>query len=335
MIMEKKYRIAFIGAGNMAQAILQSQLQAGTDPSQIILASPRQEKLSQLAEKYSTKVTSNNSEAIEFADIIVLAVKPQMLTKIKQDFDVIHPKENQLIISVMAGATIDMIKKTTGYPKQQIIRTMPNMPALLQQGMTAIYSDTAVSEKFREIASAMMSPVGDILWLQEENDINKATAISGSGPAYFFLLFEQCYHWVKKNNSMDLSEKTFLQKLIHKDEYIAKARALFQLTIDALQNAGQALGLSSAQAAQMASITGIGALQLAAQSECSVSVLREQVTSKGGTTAAALNVLMAFPWQAFLSAYNEHDACLQYKACVLAAVNAAYQRASQLSMMAD
>jgi len=236
-------RIAFIGGGNMAQALMIGLQQRGFPMSNITVIDPDTGKHASLQAKLGVQTSAVLSVTTLEVDAVVLAVKPQQLQAVAQS---LAPQlQSQLVISVAAGIrTGDLSRWLGGY--QTLIRTMPNTPAQIQAGITGAYALPAVSVSQRVIADQLLQAAGEVVWLDAEEQLDAVTAISGSGPAYVFLM------------------------------------------IEALTAAGVALGLSEAQSQQLSLATFKGASLLAASSTTPVATLREQVTSKGGTTEQGL-----------------------------------------------
>jgi pyrroline-5-carboxylate reductase len=236
-------QIAFIGGGNMAQALMAGLQQRDFAMQQITVIDPDASKHANLQAKLGVKtVQTLSAEALQ-VDVIILAVKPQQLKVVAES---LAPYlQSQLIISVAAGIrTSDLSRWLNGY--KTLIRTMPNTPAQIQAGVTGVFALPVVSETQRHLTDSLLQAVGTVVWLTEEIQLDAVTAISGSGPAYVFLL------------------------------------------IESLTDAGVALGLDKEQALQLSIATFKGASLLAASSETPVATLREQVTSKGGTTEQGL-----------------------------------------------
>ncbi|WLG84554.1 pyrroline-5-carboxylate reductase [Pseudomonas cucumis] len=182
-----KTRIAFIGAGNMAASLIGGLRAKGLDAAQIRASDPGEETRARVSAEYGIEVFADNAEAIQGVDVIVLAVKPQAM---KAVCEAIRPnlKPNQLVVSIAAGITCASMKNWLG--AQPIVRCMPNTPALLRQGVSGLFATSEVSAEQRQQAEELLSAVGIALWLNEEQQLDAVTAVSGSGPAYFFLLIE-------------------------------------------------------------------------------------------------------------------------------------------------
>lgn len=238
-------KIAFIGGGNMASALiagLAGKLVAGAD---IHVVDPNADALARLGAQYGVSTGSAIDGALAACDAIVLAVKPQQMREVAA---ALLPQlaGAPLIVSIAAGIrAADLSRWLGGYGA--IVRTMPNTPALIGLGITGMVATAGVSAAQKAAADGIMKAVGQTVWLESEDLIDPVTAVSGSGPAYVFYF------------------------------------------IEAMQQAAEEMGLSAEQGKQLALATFTGAAQLAAQSDEAVSVLRERVTSRGGTTYAALS----------------------------------------------
>jgi pyrroline-5-carboxylate reductase len=240
-------KISFIGGGNMAGALV-GGLCDKTDaalcrPSDIHVVDVNAESLQRLKNQFGVNTSQQIDEQLRSADVIVLAVKPQQMREVAEQ---LAPHINkQLIISIAAGIRFNDLSGWLNH-YLVIVRTMPNMPALINQGITGMYAAPNVNAEQRSIADAIMRAVGATVWLDDEAMLDPLTAISGSGPAYVFYF------------------------------------------IEAMQKAAEEMGFSSEQGRQLAMATFMGAAQLANDSTESVTTLRERVTSKGGTTHAAI-----------------------------------------------
>ncbi len=237
--------IAFIGAGNMANALIRGLIAHGLAPDRLWAADTDPDKLNALELECGINTLADNHELVQLADVVVLAVKPQVaaavVADLKQDLQI----RQVLLLSVAAGITLDSLQAWS-HPNQAIARCMPNTPALVLSGASALFANAATSESQRQLAQDIMGAVGSVTWLRDENEMDAVTALSGSGPAYFFLLME------------------------------------------AMQEAGVALGLEPATASSLCLQTALGAAKLAMGSDVDVAELRRRVTSPGGTTEAAI-----------------------------------------------
>ncbi len=261
-------KIAFIGGGNMAAALIGGLLRDGCATVDLPVVEPDGARRGVLQQQFGIRATAAPDQTLRGVDVVVLAVKPQQM---RVACEALRPfLAAPLILSVAAGIRSADIGRWLG--SQAIVRTMPNTPALIGQGMTGIAATASVSAEQRAMAEAILRPTGTVLWFEEEVKLDAVTAVSGSGPAYVFYF------------------------------------------IEALQRAGVELGLSESESRALAVQTFVGAAQLAAAASEPISTLRERVTSKGGTTAAAL-------------------ACLQASdvaAHIVDAVHAAHRRAGEL-----
>ncbi len=191
--------ISFIGGGNMAQALIGGLISRGLPESQIQVADPVEQIRSILQEK-NIAVFTDNAKAIQNADVVVLAVKPQVLASVLKPLHGLF--ENKLIISIVAGVTIDTIATLTG--TQRIVRVMPNTPALVQTGAHGMYAEAVVSQEDRNLTTKILAATGLGLWVNSEAQIDAVTAVSGSGPAYFFYLMESM---IRAGKNLGLDEK--------------------------------------------------------------------------------------------------------------------------------
>lgn len=179
-------KIAFIGGGNMAQALIGGLLAQEIKANRIIVAEPVM-SLRELLTDRGLNVTADNRVAVVEADVVVLAVKPQMMAEVLAGVrDII---DGRLVISIAAGLTVQALSKMLG-GYQRIIRAMPNTPALVQTGATGLYAGANISEADRQQASAVLGGTGLVLWVEDEQLMHAVTAVSGSGPAYFFYWME-------------------------------------------------------------------------------------------------------------------------------------------------
>ena len=180
-------RIAFIGAGNMAASLIGGLLAQGIPASHIRASDPGAEQRAKIAAEHGIELFADNAQAIADADVIVLATKPQVL---KDVCLALAPslRAEQLLVSIAAGISCASLGNWLG--PRPIVRCMPNTPALLRQGVSGLYANAQVSPAQRAQAEQLLSAVGLALWLEQEQQIDAVTAVSGSGPAYFFLLIE-------------------------------------------------------------------------------------------------------------------------------------------------
>jgi pyrroline-5-carboxylate reductase len=243
-------RLAFIGGGNMAAALISGLIKRGISPGRLVVADPNPEQLKRLVRDFRIEAAPDNASAVHGAEVVILAVKPQLLRGVALGLAPHLEKGRPLVISVAAGIPHAALARWFG-PRIPVIRTMPNRPALNGFGATGLYAPAAVGAACRELAEDLMAAVSATVWVQHESQMDTVTALSGSGPAYFFLFME------------------------------------------ALEAAAHERGLPTDIAHRLTLETAFGAAQMARESPDTLATLREQVTSKGGTTAAALEVLNA------------------------------------------
>lgn len=245
---QKQITVAFIGAGNMARSLIIGLLQDKAE-FQLRVADPDQHQLDAIRQHWPEVVaTTDNAEAVLDADVVVLAVKPQILPTVVPALAEHLQHCQPLVISVAAGVQEASLNRWLG-GNAAVVRCMPNTPALVQAGATGLYANALVSTEQRSIAESILRAVGIALWFDEEAKLDTVTAVSGSGPAYFFLVME------------------------------------------AMQAAAEQQGLSREDAHLLVVQTALGAARLALESDDQPAELRQKVTSKGGTTEAALGVL--------------------------------------------
>lgn len=180
-------RIAFVGAGNMATSLIGGLIARAVPAENITASEPYAEQRERIAREHGIAVFEDNATAVAGADIVVLAVKPQVMKDVCLALAPALPAD-ALIVSIAAGIPCASLARWLG--DKAIVRCMPNTPALLHQGASGLYANARTSEAQREQADALLSAVGLVLWLDEEQQIDAVTAVSGSGPAYFFLLME-------------------------------------------------------------------------------------------------------------------------------------------------
>ncbi len=179
-----EYIIGFIGAGNMANSLICGLLATGFPAQRIWASDPDQQQLARLSRYQGIHLTSDNNEMLANADIIVVAVKPQVLADVVKPLQEQLLKRNALVISIAAGITTTALNQWL--PDVPVIRCMPNTPALVSKGMTGLFATTLVSAQQKQAADMIMQAVGETVWLEDEAFIDSVTAVSGSGPAYFF-----------------------------------------------------------------------------------------------------------------------------------------------------
>ena len=192
--------IGFIGGGNMAQALIGGLISRGLAPNRITVSDPVEQMRACLAEK-QVQVTEDNLVAIQEADIVLFAVKPQVLASVLKPLKGLL--QGKLVISIVAGAEISTIAKLLD--TDRIVRVMPNTPALVQTGAHGLYATDAVDAHDRALASQVLAATGLTLWVNSEAQIDAVTAVSGSGPAYFFYMMESM---IRAGKNLGLDEKT-------------------------------------------------------------------------------------------------------------------------------
>ncbi|MFT5594688.1 MAG: pyrroline-5-carboxylate reductase [Oceanicoccus sp.] len=181
--------IAFIGGGNMASAILGGLIENGFNSNDIFVSDPSEEKLAELAKQFSVNTTNDNNAVIAQADVVILAVKPQVMQHVIAPLKTVLADKKPLVISVAAGISLDSLSAWTD-PDLSIVRCMPNTPALVQQGASGLLANANVSDDEKDLTNSILNAVGISVWVNSETELDAVTALSGSGPAYFFLFIE-------------------------------------------------------------------------------------------------------------------------------------------------
>lgn len=182
--------IAFIGGGNMARAIASGLKRSGVDPAHILISEPLAERRAVLRQDFpGSSVSSDNNAVAADAGTMVLAVKPQILKAVCEDLRVVVQQRQPLVISIAAGPRVDDIDRWLG-GDLEIVRVMPNQPALVDQGISALFANARADELSRILAEKVMTAVGQAVWVEEESMLDAVTALSGTGPAYFYLLID-------------------------------------------------------------------------------------------------------------------------------------------------
>lgn len=181
--------ITFIGAGNMATSLIGGLVADGYESKSIIASDPDEGKLTDLSARFGIRQATDNRSAIEQADVAVLAVKPQILEQLCEEIRESVQQRQPLVVSIAAGIREADIQKWLG-GNITLVRTMPNTPAMLQAGATVLHAGGNVSEAQRDLAESILRAVGLTRWVDDEALMDTATALSGSGPAYFFLIME-------------------------------------------------------------------------------------------------------------------------------------------------
>ncbi|GAA0789893.1 pyrroline-5-carboxylate reductase [Marinobacterium sediminicola] len=180
--------VAFIGAGNMARAIIGGLLENGFAAQNIWAAEPESARLEDLAAQ-GLNTTTDNREAVAAADLVVLAVKPQIMQAVASELADAARQHQPLFVSIAAGISLEALERWLG-GDVAVVRCMPNTPSLVQTGASGLFANARVSELQREQATQILQAVGIALWVQSEAELDAVTAVSGSGPAYYFLMME-------------------------------------------------------------------------------------------------------------------------------------------------
>jgi pyrroline-5-carboxylate reductase len=181
-------RLAFVGAGVMAEAMIAGLInQQLVDPSHVVASHPRRDRRQKLGQRFGINLVESNVEAAADSDLVFLTVKPQILTPLMKQ---LHGKlaPSQIVVSIIAGANIGTLSRGLGH--DGIVRVMPNTPAQVGQGMSVWTSTPEVDERQRERVRRVLGALGEELWVEEEKYVDMATALSGTGPTYVFLMME-------------------------------------------------------------------------------------------------------------------------------------------------
>ena len=181
--------ISFIGGGNMATSLIGGLIADGRDPASIYVTDLDSAKLDSLAQRFRVQTSTDNDEAVRFANTVVFAVKPQVMATVVKAVAAAAEQHRPLFISIAAGVREPDIRRWLGYDAA-IVRSMPNTPALVGSGATALYANPHVSDEQRNLAESVLRAVGLTVWVDDEDLLDAVTALSGSGPAYFFLIME-------------------------------------------------------------------------------------------------------------------------------------------------
>lgn len=269
-------RITFIGGGNMARSLIGGLIQKGLPADKIKVSEPVAVLAESLAKDFSVATFADNNEAATDSNIWVFAVKPQVMKSVCQQLSALAQTNKPLIISIAAGITSEQLDAWLG-GNMPVVRIMPNTPALLGAGASGLFANRHVNAEQKQHAQDLMQATGITVWIENENLMDAVTAVSGSGPAYVFLLAE------------------------------------------AMQAAGIAQGLSQEAARALTNQTLLGAARMLSETAEPADVLRQRVTSPGGTTQAAIE---SFEAQGFRGIVNN-------------AIEAATQRGRALSAAND
>ncbi|MGL5429557.1 MAG: pyrroline-5-carboxylate reductase [Vibrio sp.] len=266
--------IAFIGAGNMAHAIIAGLIASGYPATQIVASAPSLTRRQPLETQYGIRTTSDNLVAAQHADVVVLAVKPQLMAEVCKPLQSVD-FSGKLVISIAAGISVQRLNQMLA-TELNVVRVMPNTPSLVNLGMSGLYAPDSVSQADKTFTTQLMQSVGEVCWVEKESAINSVIAAAGSAPAYFFL---------------------FMQ---------------------AMQQEAMAQGFDQATARLLVQQSALGAAAMVkANPDLSLDTLREQVTSKGGTTAQAIQT------------FNDH----QLSEIVAKAMQAAVARAQEMEQL--
>jgi len=185
----KTTKIGFIGGGNMAASLISGLIASGHAPERIWVSDVNPSTLVALAEQHKVNISNSNDVVVNAADVIVLAVKPQVLKAVALSVAALVQQQESLVVSIAAGISLSSLKRWLG-TDTSIVRCMPNTPALVLTGATALCANEKVTAGQRTLAENILRSVGITLWVKDENDLDAVTAVSGSGPAYYFLLME-------------------------------------------------------------------------------------------------------------------------------------------------
>lgn len=216
-------QIAFIGGGNMASSIIGGLIQQGDIKASLIqVAEPNAEQRKKLEASFGVTTHDNSADAVAKADVVIMAVKPQVMKDVLQPLTATLSSRQPLLISIAAGISMESLAKWSGC--KAIVRCMPNTPALLGLGATGLFATAAVSIDQRNQADSLLRAVGITVWVKDEAEIDAVTAVSGSGPAYYFLLMEAMIDAGKKLGlSAETASKLTLQTALGAAEMALKS----------------------------------------------------------------------------------------------------------------
>lgn len=263
-------KIGFIGAGNMARSLIGGLTSSGVKSDNLFAADPNEEIRNALTRDFSIQAFADNQMLVDKCDVIVFSVKPQALKEVSTS---LKAKDNTLYLTIAAGITSESLNTWLGGNKA-IVRAMPNTPSLVLSGACGLFANEHVNEEQKETAESILRAVGMAVWVNTEAQLDAVTALSGSGPAYFFMVLE------------------------------------------AMEKAGEELGLPADTARLLAIQTGFGATKLALEVDEDPEELRKKVTSPGGTTEQAIKT---FEEQGLIDTFSK-------------AMKAARDRAEQLAI---
>ena len=243
-----KQQIGFIGGGNMASSLIGGLVSNGYPADKITVSDLDADKLAYLSDAFGVNNTQDSNQLVLQADILVLAVKPQHMQSVADIIKISVQKKKPVVVSIAAGIRINALQRWLG-GKLPVVRCMPNTPALVKAAATGLFANEEVKEDQKDQVESLLRAVGVTVWLAEEGDLDAVTALSGSGPAYFFMVME------------------------------------------ALEAAAIEAGLDQKTAQLLTQETALGAAKMALESSESAAVLRQRVTSPGGTTERAIGVM--------------------------------------------
>lgn len=244
----KRQKIGFIGGGNMASSLIGGLVSNGYPVDKIAVLDLDAKKLAYLGETFGVNVTQDMGALATSVDVLVLAVKPQNMQRVAEGMAPLIKEKPPLIVSIAAGIRVQALEKWLEN-QLPVVRCMPNTPALVKTGATGLFANAQVSSDQKDQVESLLRAVGLTVWVDEENELDAVTALSGSGPAYFFMMME------------------------------------------ALEAAGIEAGLTQKTAQLLTQETALGAAKMALESSESAGVLRQRVTSPGGTTERAIGVM--------------------------------------------
>ncbi len=242
--------VGFIGAGNMSRSIIAGLIESGYSPSAITASNRSTEKLMNLQDEFGINITTDNDAVVAYADVIVMSVKPQLMADVLGALDTAQITDDKVFMSIAAGIKLQRLSEMLPAASKWV-RAMPNTPSAVGAGLTGLIANSNVSETERDLCGDLMAAVGEVVWVDEEAQIDGVIAAAGSAPAYFFLFLE------------------------------------------AMQAEAEKMGFSHTQARLMVQQAMFGAAKMVVKNpDVELSTLRENVTSKGGTTAQALQTFM-------------------------------------------
>ena len=242
--MQAESHISLLGCGNMGRSLICGLINSGYPQSLLHVADPNLAQLETVS-KYEINTSQNNYDTVQNSSIVIVAVKPSHMQTVLSPLRPLFQTSDKLLISIAAGITLTKLNEWL-YTNTPIIRAMPNTPAIIQCGATGLTANAQTTEQQKAITDRIMQTAGITAWFKKETDLDSVTALSGSGPAYYFLF-------------MEIMEKAAIS-----------------------------MGLPAENARRLVLATARGAAELAYQSEFSPAVLRQQVTSPGGTTECAI-----------------------------------------------